>query len=195
MRIVFCKYEVAGRTHALGWSEIFDVSQFNLEVTHTINELVGRPTLREREDGVEIAIGDTAADSGPDGADSVAATEVATMKTAVTLQVFVTEEEYLALMEKGYTAKQPATTAMLLEDETTEALGRSIETWLHARNEEYMEKLLTTDPAITPVPLDVCEWLCQSLRVIVVRYWMPLGTKLVSRYLLNYLLEIEPFPG
>lgn len=79
------------------------------------------------------------------------------MKTAVTLQVFVTEEEFSALMEKGYTAKQPATTGMLLEDETTEALGRSIETWLHARNEEYKEELLTTDPAITPVPLDVCE--------------------------------------
>jgi pimeloyl-ACP methyl ester carboxylesterase len=164
MRIVFCKYEVAGRTHGLGWSKFFDVSQFNLEVTHTINELVGRPTPREREDGAGkdgagIAIGTTAADSGAGDADSVAATEAATMKTAVTLQVFVTEEEFLALMEKGYTAKQPATTAMLLEDETTEALGRSIETWLHARNEEYMEELLTTNPAITPVPLDVCEWL------------------------------------
>jgi hypothetical protein len=157
MRIVFCKYEVAGRTHALGWSKFLDVSHFNLEVTHTINELVGRPTLREREDGTDVAIGATAADSGAGGADSVAATEVATMKTAVTLQVFVTEEEFSALMEKGYTAKQPATTGMLLEDETTEALGRSIETWLHARNEEYKEELLTTDPAITPVPLDVCE--------------------------------------
>jgi hypothetical protein len=133
MRIVFCKYETVGETRALGWVSYLHAAQFDSSVTHTINELVGRPQRTPEADGGE------------------------TVKTAVTLQCFVSEQEFTAL--DGYTAKQPASVEQLLEHSASSALGTSIRAWLNARAAEYDEEMLS-GPVITPVPLDVYHRCC-----------------------------------
>ena len=104
MRIAFCKYEVEGATAALGWRRFLALSQFNLRVKHTVNELVGRTH------------------GG---------------KTAVTLQVFVSEEEFEALVAQNYTAKAPGRCDKVrAASASLEALADTIETWVEARQGE-----------------------------------------------------------
>jgi hypothetical protein len=113
MKIVFCKYEVKGETCSLGWLKYFSLSQTNTVVKHTINELVGRPK-EDRNTDEQV--------------------------TSVTLQIFVSNDEFQTLENEHYTFKAPGSVDSVAA--VLPKLGRSIQTWLEARCDEYGEEVL-----------------------------------------------------
>uniref|UniRef100_A0A7S2U5Q7 FAD-binding domain-containing protein n=1 Tax=Lotharella oceanica TaxID=641309 RepID=A0A7S2U5Q7_9EUKA len=72
--------------------------------------------------------------------------------TAVTLQIFVSGNEYKQL--GGFTFKNPATPETLRKACPT--LSKSLDVWLRARIDEMKEERLD-EPKINPVPLDVYQ--------------------------------------